>query len=317
MAEGYKAWTGGQVLDAGDLTDYTSSQAVMRFANAAGRDAALTASIVREGMLAYLKDTNILTLNTDGSITGWIQIYPVITSGITDGNVTNAKLATNSVASANIINATIVGADIAAATITTSNIATGTTVSNALTLDGYDTSLLDDPSTIPVRKGGGEIESSFFLSTDSIGFYSDQIYTYIGDGCARVQNSGDVYSAVVSGRPVLISSALTLGTSSSSERFKEQIEPLAYDPADILKLNAITFRYKEDHLEAGADRPIEVGLIAEQMAALGFSEMVYWGDDGSPDGVAYDKVAVLLLKVCQDQQAQLDALSARLDKIGA
>jgi hypothetical protein len=70
MAEGYKAWTGGQVLEAEDLTDYASSQAVMRFANSAGRDAALTVSVVKEGMLAYLKDTNILTVNTDGTLSG-------------------------------------------------------------------------------------------------------------------------------------------------------------------------------------------------------------------------------------------------------
>jgi hypothetical protein len=69
MAEGFKAWTGGQVLNAQDLTDYASSQAVMRFANAAGRDAALTVSVVQEGMLSYLKDTIILTVNTNGLTT--------------------------------------------------------------------------------------------------------------------------------------------------------------------------------------------------------------------------------------------------------
>ena len=122
MAEGYKAWSGGQVLNAQDLTDFASSQAVMRFANAAGRDAALTVSVVQEGMLAYLKDTNILTVNTNGTTTGWVQIYPVITSGITDNQVTNAKLAANSVSTTNIIDGTITGTDIAAGTITGANI---------------------------------------------------------------------------------------------------------------------------------------------------------------------------------------------------
>ena len=122
MAEGYKAWSGGQVLNAADITDYASSQAVMRFANAAGRDAALTVSVVKEGMLAYLKDTNILTVNTDGTTSGWVQIYPVVTSGINDSQVTNAKLAANSVSSSNIIDGTITGSDIASGTITGANI---------------------------------------------------------------------------------------------------------------------------------------------------------------------------------------------------
>lgn len=126
MAEGYKAWTGGQVLNAQDLTDYCSAQAVMRFANAAGRDAALTVSVVQEGMLAYLKDSNILTVNTNGLTTGWVQIYPVVTAGITDSQVTNAKLAAASVSSTNIIDGTITGTDIASGTITSSNIQDGT-----------------------------------------------------------------------------------------------------------------------------------------------------------------------------------------------
>jgi hypothetical protein len=355
MAEGYKAWTGGQVLDAGDLTDYASSQAVMRFANAAGRDAALTVSIVKEGMLAYLKDTNILTVNTDGLTTGWVQIYPVITSTITDAQVTNAKLAASSVSTTNIIDATIVGGDIAAATITGSNIASGTitganiqdgsigtsdlaagtyaisisgsagsattatTASNALLLDGYDTNASTAADTIPVRYGVGVLQAYHYNASGGSqnSFYDSGTYTYLGVNCMRVNNSSDVYSQAVSGRTVLVNSNFTLGTSTSSRRWKEEITPLAYSTADILKMTPITFRYTEKHLEPGADRPIEVGLIAEDLAALGFEELIFRGKDGQPDGIAYEKLAVLLLKVCQDQQTQLDALVARLDKIGA
>jgi hypothetical protein len=350
MAEGYKAWTGGQVLNGADLTDYCSSQAVMRFANAAGRDAALTVSIVKEGMLAYLLDTNILTVNTTGLTTGWIQIYPVITSGITDANVTNAKLAANSVTSANIVNATIVGADIASATITGANIAAATitgsnildgtitpadvaagtygisisgnaaTASNSTLLDGYAESTAATVNTIALRSSTGGLSADIF-SAQTAGinpFVQAGTYTYIGFGTARVVNATNVYDqAVASARPVLINSSYTLGTSTSSARFKEEITPLAYEPADILKLNPISFRYREDHVEPGSERLIEVGLIAEEVAALGFEEIVYRGKDGEPDGVAYDKIAVVLLKLCQDQQTQLDALSARLDKIGA
>ena len=357
MAEGYKAWTGGQVLNGSDLTDYASSQAVMRFANAAGRDAALTVSTVKEGMLAYLKDTNILTVNTDGLTTGWVQIYPVITSTITDAQVTNAKLAASSVSSTNIIDATIVGGDIAAGTITGSNIASGTITganiqdgsigtadlaagtygisisgnaatatlatsatfaSNSSLLDGYDSNTSSVANTVPVRDGFGDLSAAAFASSSSsYNFYGTGTYTYLGLTCARVINATDVYSQAVSGRTVLVSSNLTLGTSTSSRRWKEAITPLAYSPADILKMTPITFRYTEEHLEEGADRPVEVGLIAEELADLGFEEMIFRGKDGQPDGIAYEKLAVVLLKVCQDQQLQLDALSARLEKIGA
>ena len=375
MAEGYKAWTGGQVLNAADLTDYASSQAVMRFANAAGRDAALTASVVQEGMLVYLKDTNTLTVNTDGSTTGWLQIYPVITTTISDAQVTNAKLAANSVSTTNIIDATIVGGDIAAGTIAGSNIASGTitggniaagtitgsniqdgsigasdlaggtygisisgnaatatnatdalsavvagTASNANNLGGQPPSVNTSSSTIVQRYGGGSIEGWSFEATGGgiSDFRGTGTHTYIGYGTARVINATDVYSqAVSSARAVLINSNLTLGTSTSSRRFKEDIAPLSYTAADILKMSPIVFRYRADHVEPDSDRSLEVGLIAEDLAELGFEELIFRDKEGNADGIAYEKIAVALLKVCQDQQTQLDALSARLDKIGA
>jgi len=349
MAEGYKAWTGGDVLDAGDLTDYASSQAVMRFANAAGRDAALTVSVVKEGMLAYLKDTNVLTVNTDGTTTGWIQIYPVVTASIADSQVTNAKLAANSVSSSNIIDGTITGTDIASGTVTGANIqdgsigpsdlgagtygisisgnaATATSATSAASasdsalLGGYAANVNTSSSTIVQRYGGGSIEGFSFNATGgSIGAFRDTgTYTYIGFGTARVINATDVYSqAVSSARTVLINSNLTLGTSTSSRRHKREITPLAYDTADILKMEPVSYRYNEGHLEEGATYAVEVGLIAEDLADLGFEEVIFRDKEGQPDGIAYEKLSVLLLKVCRDQQTQLDALSARLDALEA
>ena len=345
MAEGYKAWSGGQVLDAGDLTDYASSQAVMRFASAASRDAALTVSVVKEGMLAYLKDTNILTVNTDGTTTGWVQIYPVITATITDSQVTNAKLAANAVTSSNIVDGTITGTDIASATIQPGNLASGTyginisgnaatatsatSASSATTatsaadsalLNGIVNDVNSTGATIVQRTGGGSVNAVNFIATggSTNSFRDSGTYTYLGLVCMRVNNSTDVYSQPISGgRTVLVNSNLTLGTSTSSRAHKEDITPLAYDTADILALEPVSFRYKAEHVEEDATRPIEIGLIAEDVAAQGFDELVYRDKDGKPDGIAYEKLSVALLKVCQDQQNQIAALAARLDKIGA
>ena len=345
MAEGYKAWSGGQVLNAADLTDYASSQAVMRFANAAGRDAALTVSVVKEGMLAYLKDTNILTVNTDGTTTGWVQIYPVVTAGITDGQVTNAKLAANSVSSSNIIDGTITGSDIASATIQPGNLAGGTygisisgnaatatsagsastasyatSAGNADTVDNYNTSDTTAGNTIPVRYGAGVLQAYHFTATGggSASFYDQGgAYTYLGLGCLRVLNSDFVYSTAVSGRTVLVNSNQTLGTSTSSIRWKEEIQDLDYPVEKILELRPISFRYKENHLEPDAARPVELGLIAEEVAALGFEELIFRDPDGNPDGIAYEKLAVPLLKLVQHQQTQIAALAARLDALEA
>lgn len=58
---GYRTFTTGDVLTAAQVQYYLQNQSIMYFANAAARDAALTAGIVQEGMFAYLADTNATT----------------------------------------------------------------------------------------------------------------------------------------------------------------------------------------------------------------------------------------------------------------
>ena len=391
MASGYKAFVAATVLDAADLTDYCSSQAVMRFANAAARDAALTVSIVKEGMIAYLQDTNVLQVNTDSTITGWKQYYPAITASITDAQITNAKMATSSVSSANIIDGTIVSGDIAAGTITGSNIASGTvtsanivdgtitnsdlaagvavanlgftplqqgggtgqatnklyvgwlggdlglqvdatnfgstwpisisgTAADASLLDGFNTSYGPGVNTIPVRDSFNRIQSQAFITDDSTPnqFYNNGTHTQIGQFTARVVNASTVYTeAVTSARAVLINSAGTLGTSVSSRRYKVDIEPLEADTDKILQLEPVTFYYLPEMYEPDQDKRLEVGLIAEEVAELGLEQLVHRNTAGEPDAIDYEKLAVYLLKVCKTQQTQINALSARLDAIGA
>jgi hypothetical protein len=120
MAEGYKAWAANDILNAADLNDYASTQSVMRFANAAGRDAALTTLVVKEGMVAYLKDSNILTVNTDGTTSGWREVSPAETSSIKDGAVTETKIA----------NLAVTTGKIGDGAVTTGKIADGTIVND-------------------------------------------------------------------------------------------------------------------------------------------------------------------------------------------
>jgi hypothetical protein len=73
MAAGYKNWAAGNVLTAADLEDYTVLQSAMRFTNAAARDSAL-ASVLTEGLIAYLIDTNTYTIYTGSA---WSTIGPI------------------------------------------------------------------------------------------------------------------------------------------------------------------------------------------------------------------------------------------------
>lgn len=64
---GYKTFNSGDVLTAAQVQYYLQNQSIMYFADAAARDAALTAGIKQEGMFAYLADTNTLTFYNGAS----------------------------------------------------------------------------------------------------------------------------------------------------------------------------------------------------------------------------------------------------------
>lgn len=95
--------------------------------------------------------------------------------------------------------------------------------------------------------------------------------------------------------------------STSSRRYKQDIHPLSLAKAsEVLNLQPITYRSK-----AAADDPKKLwfGLIAEDVAAIE-PRLVAYDKDGRPDGVQYDRVGVLTLRVVQQQQQQIEMLEA-------
>jgi hypothetical protein len=59
---GFKLFSNGQVLLASEVNEYMAQQQIMVFADAAARDAAILSP--SEGMFAFLKDTDKLTVYT-------------------------------------------------------------------------------------------------------------------------------------------------------------------------------------------------------------------------------------------------------------
>jgi hypothetical protein len=91
---GYKLYATGDVLTAAQVNTYLQEQTVMVFADAATRTTAL-ASVLAEGMISYLKDTDV-TQYYSGS--AWVNIggtaSPLTTKGDLYGySTTNARVA--------------------------------------------------------------------------------------------------------------------------------------------------------------------------------------------------------------------------------
>jgi hypothetical protein len=88
---GYRTFNTCDVLTAAQVQYNLQNQSIMFFANAAARDAALTAPIVAEGMFAYLADTNT-TVYYDGA--AWQSFGTGDVTGLTAGagiTITNAS----------------------------------------------------------------------------------------------------------------------------------------------------------------------------------------------------------------------------------
>jgi hypothetical protein len=67
---GYKLFSTGDVLSASDVNLYLQQQTVMVFASAAARTTAL-ASVLAEGMVSYLKDTDLVEIYTGAA---WVSL---------------------------------------------------------------------------------------------------------------------------------------------------------------------------------------------------------------------------------------------------
>jgi hypothetical protein len=105
------------------------------------------------------------------------------------------------------------------------------------------------------------------------------------------------------GTAVVIDSEGQLGTVSSSIRFKEDVEPIADASEGLLKLRPVKFRYKK--ADASGEKPIQYGLIAEEVAEVYPELVVRDATTGRIDGVRYDELAPMLLNEMKQQNQRL------------
>jgi hypothetical protein len=74
----------------------------------------------------------------------------------------------------------------------------------------------------------------------------------------------------------------------------------------LLKLRPVTFRYKK--ADASGDKPIQYGLIAEEVAEVYPELVVRDATTGRIDTVRYDELAPMLVNEVQKQAAEIREL---------
>ena len=123
-----------------------------------------------------------------------------------------------------------------------------------------------------------------------------------------------VIAGLASGRSALyVSNGGEIGISTSSLRYKTNVEPFLDGLSLVNELQPITFNWKDDGMP-------DVGLAAEDVAQIE-PLLATYDDDGRVEGVKYDRLTVVLLKCseassnAQDvkrKQSQLDGASGTL-----
>jgi len=125
---------------------------------------------------------------------------------------------------------------------------------------------------------------------------------------ANVQLEGeDDYACFVASTGELIRSAAACA--SSSIRYKENIEELAYGLEEVLQLNPVFFKYKKE--KDPTDQRRKIGLIAEEVQPI-IPEVVYYDGEGLIDSVDYPNMIALLTKAIQELKAENDLMRLEL-----
>lgn len=96
-----------------------------------------------------------------------------------------------------------------------------------------------------------------------------------------------------------------LKASSSSLRYKENVQDYTKGLADVLNIRPVTFTFiGEDKLNAG--------FIVEEIDQKGLDEFVLRNEDGLPDAIPYGNMVALLTKAIQELAAKVQALEAKV-----
>jgi len=143
---------------------------------------------------------------------------------------------------------------------------------------------------------------------------SFQLFDSGGTNEFYIQDGGNINTGLKASSPynqttgsaanMFVDSNGNLNRSTSSLKYKTDVNDATHGLIDLLKLRSVTYKGKRD------GDTIFGGLIAEEVDAAGLSEFVQYSADGSPDALAYGNMVSLCIKAIQEQQALITQLQA-------
>ena len=101
--------------------------------------------------------------------------------------------------------------------------------------------------------------------------------------------------------------------STSSKKYKTEIEDAVHGLNEVIKLRSVT--YKGISPVDKNSNTIFGGLIAEEVHDAGLTEFVQYAEDGTPDALHYGNMVALCIKAIQEQQELINQLTARVAQL--
>ena len=133
------------------------------------------------------------------------------------------------------------------------------------------------------------------------------IYTLDLDVSGSIVNFTGIQSTSGTITPVGVDGSGRLLKSSSSRRYKQNIEKLTINSDKVYQLEPVKYNWR-------TSGEVDIGLIAEDVAQA-IPDLVIFDKDGNPDAVKYDRVAIYLLEIVKSQQERISALEKKIAEL--
>jgi hypothetical protein len=120
--------------------------------------------------------------------------------------------------------------------------------------------------------------------------------------------TGAYSTTTPSGANVFINTDGSFFRSTSSIKYKTNVENYAKGLDDLSKLRPVTYQAKE-----GINtEQVFAGFVAEEVHEVGLTEFVQYAEDGTPDALSYGNMVALCVRAIQEQQTIINDLKARI-----
>lgn len=191
------------------------------------------------------------------------------------------------------------------------NRANANTAIGSLTLENNNGG--HDNIALGYRAGANFSPGNNNIYIGNVGLAAENGTIRIGDASQTRAFVAGIAGSSVTGAPVSVNSDGQLGTTPSSQRFKDEIKPMDKASEAIFALEPVTFRYKKDLDPNGIP---QFGLVAEELARVN-PDLVVRDAEGKPYTVRYDAVNAMLLNEFLKEHRKVEELESVLTQLTA